>query len=171
MSFDPETGLAEPSVTPPPPPGLEYKSRERDEDRPTRKPMAWWDRAKILLLLVGGFMLLVWSTLAQFESLLSFKDAFLQTLHQQVWLVILIAVEMVRQAHFLVSEHIVTYHRFWSQKVFGGFNRRAARMQDWNRFRVARVLKVLFLLVILDLILAKIYQRSAAIAIFQLPIA
>jgi ATP-dependent Zn protease len=171
MSFDPETGLAEPSVTPPPPPGLEYKSRERDEDRPTRKPMAWWDRAKILLLLVGGFMLLVWSTLAQFESLLSFKDAFLQTLHQQVWLVILIAVEMIRQAHFLVSEHIASYHRFWSQKVFGGFNRRAARMQDWNRFRVARVLKVLFLLVILDLILAKIYQRSAAIAIFQLPIA
>ena len=124
MTFEPETGLAEPSAPPPPPRGLEYKSREREEDRPTRKPLAWWDRAKILLLLLAGFMLLVWSTLAQFEGLLSFKDAFLQTFHQQVWLVVLIAIELVRQAHFLLSEHVASYHRFWSQKVFGGFNRR-----------------------------------------------
>src|SRR2546425_6316705 len=171
MTFEPETGLAEPSAPAPPPRGLEYKSREREEDRPTRKPLAWWDRDKILLLLLAGFMLLVWSTLAQFEGLLSFKDAFLQTFHQQVWLVVLIAIELVRQAHFLVSEHVASYHRFWSQKVFGDFNRRVGRMNDWNRFRVARVLKVLFILVILDLILAKLYQRSAAIAIFQLPIA
>jgi ATP-dependent Zn protease len=172
MSGDSETGLAKPSAPmTPPTPGLEYKSRERDEDRATRKPLAWWDRVKILLLLVGSFMLLVWSTLAQLKGLISFRDAFVQNLHQQVWLVILIGLELIRQAHFLASEHWAAYHRFWSRKVFGGFNTRIGRMNDWNRYRVSRVLKVLFLLVILDLILAKLYQESAAIAIFQLPIA
>src|SRR6266550_98718 len=126
MSLDP---AIEPAASPPAtsPPGLEYKSREREEDRPTRKPLAWWDRVKILLLLVGGFMLLVWSTLAQFEGLLSFKDAFTQTLHQQVWLVVLICAELIRQAHFLVSEHVAAYHRFWTHRVYGGFNRRTGR--------------------------------------------
>jgi cell division protease FtsH len=171
MSTEHETGLAHPSPPPPLMTGLEYKSRERDEDRPTRKPLAWWDRFKILLLLVVGFMLLVWSTLAQFEGLISFRNAFNQTFRSQIWLVILIGLEVIRQIHFFASEHSTPYHRFWSHRIFGGFNRRIGRMNDWNRFRVARVLKVLFILVIVDLILAKLYQRSAAIAIFQLPIA
>src|SRR5438105_1206207 len=171
MNAEHETGATEPQGVTSVKPGLEYKSRERDEDRTTRKPLAWWDRAKILLLLVGGFMLLVWSTLAQFEGLISFRSAFTQTLRSQIWLVILIGIEVARQIHFFVSEHWAGYHQLWSNKVFGGFNRRIGRMNDWNRLRVARVLKVLFILLILDLILAKIYQRSAAIAIFQLPIA
>src|SRR5438876_9601610 len=125
-------GLAWPDHDTGPVPPPEYKSRERDEDRATRKPLGWWDRIKILLLVVGAFAVLVWSTLAQFEGLSSFRDAFNQTARSEPWLLVLIGIELLRQIHFYVSEKSARYHRFWSQKVFGGMNRRASRMNDWN---------------------------------------
>ncbi len=39
------------------PPG----GRPRDSDRPTRKPLALWDRIKFLLLLTVVWFILVWS--------------------------------------------------------------------------------------------------------------
>ena len=32
--------------------------------------------------------------------------------------------EVLRQIHFLISEHWAGYHRFWTHTVFGGFERR-----------------------------------------------
>ena len=43
----------------------EAPSRIKDEDRTTRKPMAWWDRIKLLIFLVGAWLLLLWSAMAQ----------------------------------------------------------------------------------------------------------
>ena len=158
---DEETGLR--------PPG-ELASRQRDRDRPTRKPLAWWDRIKILLLLLGSFAVLVWATTAQFAGLITLQDAFAQTARAHAWLLVLAGLELIRQIHFLISEHSAAYHRFWTQRVFGAASRRIGRMNDWNRFRVSRVLKVLFFLLILDLVLAKIYDLSPALALFQLPV-
>jgi cell division protease FtsH len=171
MGSDRPTGLAWPDHDSGPTPPPEYKSRERDEDRSTRKPLGWWDRIKILLLLGGSFMLLVWGTLAQFEGLISFRDAFNQTVRQQWWLIGLFGLELLRQIHFIISEHSAAYHQLWMRRFFGGFDRRVHRVNDWNRYRLTRVIKLLFILAIVDLVLAKLYQRSAAIAIFQLPIA
>ena len=38
----------------------------------------------------------------------------------------LAGIELVRQLHYLVSEHWSRYHRFWSEGVFGRFERRWA---------------------------------------------
>ena len=44
----------------------------------TRKRVAPWDRLKILILLLGAFIVLVWSTIAQFAGLISLGDAFMR---------------------------------------------------------------------------------------------
>ena len=38
--------------------------------------------------------------------------------------------ELVRQGHYLISERSEGYHRFWSQKVFAGVERRPHRIND-----------------------------------------
>ena len=134
----------------------------------TRKRVAPWDRLKILILLLGAFMVLVWSTMAQFAGLISFGDAFVKTVQEQWWLLALAGLELVRQIHYLVCEHSAGYNQFWLRRI-DGFHRRAGRMNDWTRYRVARAIKVLFFLVILDLVLAKILDLSPALALFQLP--
>jgi cell division protease FtsH len=167
---DGKPGLAWPDHDTGPTPPPEYKSREREEDRATRKPLAWWDRIKLLSLLVGGFLVLAWATLAQFAGLITFQEALNQTAQSNWWILALAGLELIRQIHYFISEHWAAYHRFWTNRVFGAFNRRIGRMNDWNRYRVARVLKVLFFLVILDVVLAKLYDLSPALALFQLPV-
>jgi cell division protease FtsH len=154
-------------VEPTPPP--RYESRPRDEERATRKPLALWDRIKILLLLLGGWSVLLWSTVARFDPQITFRDALNQTLRSGAWLLVLAALELARQLHYLISENSPRYYKWWTHSVFGSVEKRAERMNDWNRFRVGRAIKWLFWLIILDLALAKIYHEPAATAIFQLP--
>jgi cell division protease FtsH len=171
MSPKPESerGLQWPTHDTGPTPPPEYKSRVRDEERSTRKPMPLWDRLKILLVLLGAWGLLLWNTLVQFQGIIPFVDAVNLTARSQAWLLVLAGLELLRQVHYLISERSASYHRFWTERVFSAFNRRASRMNDWNRYRVARALRWLFWLVILDLILAKLFGVSPATALFLLP--
>nr|MBA3350017.1 AAA family ATPase [Actinomycetota bacterium] len=148
----------------------EAPGRIRDEDRTTRKPMAWWDRIKLLVFLLGAWFLLLWSAMAQ-NPFLPFNDAVNLTLRSQGWLLFLAGVELLRQVHYFISERSARYHRFWTQKVFGSLDRRRSRMNDWNRYRLGRVLKWLFFLLIVDLIFARLSGLSPAVALVQLPIA
>src|SRR5919201_4260240 len=68
---------AAPGDTPATP--VTHTSRPRESERTTRKPLGWWDRSKILFLLLGSFLALVWSTMAEFAGLISFQDALAQT--------------------------------------------------------------------------------------------
>jgi cell division protease FtsH len=168
MSSSPQAGLARPDHGGPTPPP-DYQGRERDEDRATRKPLGWWDRFKFLILLLGGFAALVWGTMAN-DPILPFADALSQTVRSGAWILVLAGLEALRQLHYFISEHWARYHRFWSERVFGGLNRRAAKMNDWNRFRLARAVKWLFWLAIFDLVLAKLINEPPAIALFKLPV-
>jgi len=152
------------------PPAPEFTSRPRDEDRTTRKPLAWWDRVKFFILFVGAFMVLVWATMAQYSPIITFTDAFRTTLKGSWWLLLLAGLELLRQINYFIEEKSERYYRFWTHSVFGRWDNRVSRMDDWNRFRISRVLKILFWLVILDLVLAKIYNLSPAVAFFQVPV-
>ncbi|HZD17809.1 MAG TPA: AAA family ATPase, partial [Actinomycetota bacterium] len=149
-------------------PAFEFQGRERDEERQTRKPLDWWDRVKFLILLVGAWLVMVWSKEAQFE-LAPLSDSIAEALRDYWWLLALAGLELLRQVHFLISEHWVGYHRFWSTKLFGGFDRWTHGWKDWTRFRVSRVLKLLFFLFIVDIVVAQITGLPAATALFQLP--
>jgi cell division protease FtsH len=163
MSSHEKPGLPDGRVAP-----QTYRSRERDEDRPTRKPLPWWDRVKILLFLAAAWFVLLWAEMAG-DPLLTFRDGVALTLRAHWWVLALAAVEALRQLHYLVSERWAGYHRFWTQRVFGGLERRARRMNDWDRFRLARVAKWVFVLVVADLVLAAWLHLPAATALFHVP--
>jgi len=120
----------------PPPP---RSGRPRDEDRLTRKPLTFWDRIKFLLLLGLLWFVLVWSAMAN-DPLVGFSDAMRIEVRAAWWVFLLLGLEVLRQLHFFISEHSAGYHRFWTERVFGGFERAThRRISDWSRFRIWRM--------------------------------
>ncbi|MGI9023327.1 MAG: hypothetical protein ACR2HV_08880, partial [Acidimicrobiales bacterium] len=98
-------GLASPDEGP-----GRFKSRERDEDRLTRKPVSVWDRIKLLLIPIG---LLIFFALAAMgdNPLLPFSAAIDEQLGSKWWLVALAIVELLRQLHLFVTERSAPYYR------------------------------------------------------------
>ena len=118
-------------------------------DRQTRRHAPLFDRVKVLLFLVvlGGFF--IWKDVNDpFTSLReAFNDFAATTLGRIV--LVLIAAEVLRQIHYLVSEHWSAYNRFWSDRVFEGTNRQVTkRVGDFTRFRVRRVTRWVLLILI-----------------------
>jgi cell division protease FtsH len=148
----------------------EFQSRPRADELPTRKKLSFWDRIKYLLLFIGLWLVMVWYTYAQFRPIMPWNDAVLTAFREHGWLLALAGVEFLRQVHFFISERWERYHKFWKDKVFGGFERRSGRMTPWNRFRIARALKWLFLIVVVDLVVAQVIGASPALALFQIPV-
>ena len=83
---------------------VQYQSREREEDRPTRKPLAWWDRVKILVLLLGAWLFMFWAAVTE-NPLLSIREVAELTARSQGWLLVLAGIEFLRQLHYIVSEN------------------------------------------------------------------
>src|ERR1700727_2770437 len=95
------------------PGGPQPSSRPRAEDRLTRKRLPLWDRIKLLLMLGILWLVLVWTGVAnggpqKFDSL--FADAWRPEVRNARGLIVLIALEVLRQIHFLVSEHWAGYN-------------------------------------------------------------
>ena len=148
--------------------GPVHYERPRDADRPTRKPMVLWDRVKFLLLLVLLWLVLVWSDMAN-NPVIGFADAARQQVTLAAWVEVLIGLEVLRQLHFLVSEHWAAYYRLWSRGIFGRADRASRRLSDWTRFRMARAAKWLIVIVIAALLLGKAYHTSPVHGLFLLP--
>src|SRR6186997_988582 len=155
MSTDPETGLVLEESPPEMSPAGEPRFSHPSDQRLTRKPMAWWDRVKFLVLgiLLLGF--LVWNTFVQNQGPsavtgdpvgISVRNAIQQTISGNIWLLVLLAIEALRQIHYLISEHSARYNQFFAKKVFGGWDHRLGRMNAWTRYRIARAFKWLLFL-------------------------
>ncbi|MCF6474410.1 AAA family ATPase [Nonomuraea sp. MG754425] len=141
-----------------------------DPESVTRKKMQLWDRSKFLIALVLAYLVLTWKVMADFEGIVSFPEAARRIATEYQWIFWLLGAELVRQSHFLVSEHWSAYHRFWSQKVFGGFERWThRRFDDWTRFRLARALKILFFVTLIALVLGAVLDVSPFTALLQAP--
>jgi cell division protease FtsH len=158
------TEPGEPSV----PARIVHEARPK-EDPPTRRPMAMWDRVKFLVLIVLLFWFFVWAEYADENPFNTFGDAFQDTLQTKWFLEVLFGVELVRQVHYLISERWARYHRFWTKSVFGRFDKRKGRMNDWARFRMARALKVVLAIVVISVIAGTIYDVPPATALVELP--
>ncbi|MFI7633688.1 AAA family ATPase [Nonomuraea sp. NPDC049400] len=141
-----------------------------DPESVTRKKMQFWDRSKFLIALVLAYLILTWKVMADFQGIVMFHEAALVIANAYQWIFWLLGVEVVRQLHFLVSEHWSAYHRFWSQKVFGGFERWThRRFDDWTRYRLSRALKVTFFVVLIALVLGAVMDVSPFVAVMQAP--
>jgi cell division protease FtsH len=139
------------------------------DDRPTRKPLAPWDRVKYLLLLTLIWFVLVWAAMAD-NPLLPFADAMREQAREALWVFVLGGLELLRQIHFFISERSSRYHLFWTKRVFGGFERYThRRFSDWTRFRLKRAFLILFWVVVLAFVLGAIVDTSPVLALFQAP--
>ncbi|MDQ1710306.1 MAG: cell division protease FtsH, partial [Frankiaceae bacterium] len=122
------------------------------QERRTRKPLGFWDRSKFLILLTLLWFVLVWAAMAD-NALLPFGDAARLQVRSSAWILVLGAVEAVRQIHFFISEHSARYHGFWTNRVFGGFDRLTRRrLSDWTRYRMGRALKWAFWISVLSVV-------------------
>jgi cell division protease FtsH len=147
------------------PPG----ENQTDETAPTRKPLPLWDRVKFLLLFALVWLILVWAAMAD-NPLLPFADAARIELRNARWVFVLFGLELLRQLHILISERWSRYHRFWTRYVFGGFERLThRRLSDWNRFRLARLVKWLIVIALLAVLAGKLLNTSPVLALFQAP--
>jgi cell division protease FtsH len=171
------TGTSAPAAPPPPPvlhppdPAAADRPVPKWKERGTRKPLAWWDRAKFILLIAVLFGVLVWNEYLRIEPLGTWSDAAVQIASAQQWLVWLFGLEVARQLHFVISERSAGYNRFWTDKVFGRFNRFSERrFSAWTRFRLKRVVLIAFWIVIVAVVLGKVINASPVVALFQAPV-
>ncbi|GAA3539795.1 hypothetical protein GCM10022419_019790 [Nonomuraea rosea] len=141
-----------------------------DPDAVTRKKMQFWDRSKFLIVLVLAYLILTWKVMADFEGIISFPEAAREIAQSYQWIFWLLGAEVARQLHFLVSEHWSAYHRFWSQRVFGGFERWThRRFDDWTRYRLSRALKIAFFVTVIALVLGAVLDVSPFLALLRAP--
>ena len=144
-------------------------SRPVDAHRLTRKPLSLWDRIKFLVLLGVVWILLVWSVMAN-DPLVGFSDAVRIEVRTGWWVFILAGLELLRQIHFLISEHWRGYYRFWTVTVFGGVERVSRRrISPWTRFRLGRILTWVLWIVILAVVIGKIIHTTPILALLRAP--
>ncbi len=143
------------------------QSRPRDTDRKTRIHLTFYDRVKFLLLFGVVFFVLAWASMAD-NPLLSFSDAITRTAQVRSWLLVLVAVEVLRQLHFLLSELLAPYHGIWL-RYFSFVDRIIHKLSDWNRYRLGRVIKWLLFVALLSVVLGAIYKETPIRALFFAP--
>ena len=139
------------------------------EEGTTRKPLAFWDRIKFLLLLVLVWFILVWSAMAN-DPQIGFADGVRIEVRAGLWVFVLFGLELIRQVHYLISEHSAAYYRFWTHGVFGGSERLARqRLSDWTRFRLWRLLTWLLWIAVAAVVLGKVIHTSPVLALLAAP--
>jgi cell division protease FtsH len=139
--------------------------------RTTRKKLPIWDRIKFLILFVIAWFALVWAAMAD-NPILPFEDALRENLYSGagITIMVLAGIEILRQLHYLVSEHASGYHRLWTHGIFGGVERTSHRMfSDWTRFRLIRIFKWVLFFTLVALILGSALDTTPLLALFQVP--
>ena len=142
--------------------GTDRASRPRPSERETRAPMAMWDRVKFLLLLgilwLSG-LAVVWA--ASVNPLGGpFSDAVRIAFNDYAWILIVAAIEFVRQLHYFLEEHSKGYFRFWEKKVFGSAQGLGRGIDDWTRFRLGRAFKFFILLLALSTFMGRLFNTD-----------
>jgi ATP-dependent Zn protease len=108
--------------------------------------------------------------MADFEGIVTYPEAMRVIAAEHPWIFWLLGAEALRQAHVLVGERWSGYHRFWSLRVSGGFERWShRRFSDWTRFRAVRALKIMFWVVTLALVLGAVLGTSPFFALIRAP--
>jgi ATP-dependent Zn protease len=159
-------GLPEPEVGPVVSP---MHGRRDNPDLLTRKPLALWDRVKLLIFFSVAFLIIVWAQ-ASSNPLMTIGEAEKVAANTGIGqiLLVLVIIEALRQIHFLLAEHVASYHQMWL-RLFARAERWTGRYSAWTRYRIARVLKWVVGLSVLSMVLAAVFNTSPILALFQVP--
>ncbi|MGH8915860.1 MAG: AAA family ATPase [Acidimicrobiia bacterium] len=128
-------------------------TRQRDI-RATRRRADTWDRLKILVLLA----VIIGAIIASSDDIgfLSFWEVAAEFFSGTAGIALgaLFLLEVVRQAHYWLSERSQTYNSFWQDSFFGGMERwTQAHIKPWTRFRVARFIRRVIYIFVFALLL------------------
>jgi len=150
--------------------GLTHEGgRPREEDSLTRRRLGFWDRAKWLILLAVIWLLLVWSLMAD-NPIVGFLDACRIEVRTGWWVFVLAGLEVMHQAHFLISEHSPGYHQFWTNKVWGRSERLSERnLSAWTRYRIGRLVRWVVVIAVIAIIAGKIMHDAPLTALVLVP--
>jgi ATP-dependent Zn protease len=143
--------------------------RPREEDFLTRKPVPLWDRIKWLVLLAVIWFLLVWSLMAD-NPLVGFGDAVRIEVQLGWWVFVLAGLELVHQAHFLISERSARYNQFWIHKVWGRSERlQESKLSAWTRYRIGRIIRWVIVIAVIAILAGKIMHDAPLTALVLVP--
>ena len=162
---------------PPPPPftggssadgggpgGLVFEKAPRWEKRKPRSP---WLRVRLLILVAGVWGVLFWYGLT--NPLVSIRDGLVMTWNSKWWLTVLFAIELVRQLHYLLSEHWGWWNHLWTDVFFGGLSRRGMGISAWGKYRAKRLLAWLVAIALVAVIAGAAEHTSPVQGLFSLP--
>ena len=131
-----------------------------DDRRPKiRRKMMFFDRVKILVMIA----VLLGFVTAKYHAelpIISWGAAVRNQLAAKQWLLWLAAIELLRQVHYVASEKNKGWHRFWTDKFFGGWDRFWGRRNPWFRFRMSRLFKRLVFIFLADIALAALWGKD-----------
>ncbi len=126
--------------------GVIHEPEKTVEAKPRRRLLAY-DRIKVLIVL-GVWVL--FGTLLKHSSIpiITWWDALKETLRGKPWWFVAVALEILRQMHYAVSENNGKYHQIWVTRIWGGWDRFWTRRNPWLRFRLGRLVKRAFWFVV-----------------------
>ncbi len=163
----PPSGLAAPPA--PPVVGPKHLRPAEDPREPrTRPKLMFFDRVKVLVILV---VLLAFSVAKRHSDIpiMSWGDAIREQLRAKSWILWVAAIEVVRQAHFLLAERSPGYYRFWERKVWGAWGTYWDKRNPWLRYRLGRLVKVVVWTALLAFFFASLWGVTPLQAISEAP--
>ena len=124
-------------------------------------------RSHPVLVRTGVWAVLVLGAYFRLVAAMSRYDALYYAVRMYPAILVLFAIELIRQIHFLIAEHWKRYYSFWN-RIWGRGDRARERIDPWTRFRIGRVLWVLFFLFVVGSYISHTYvfgpeQRSVSV--------
>lgn len=146
-----------------------HRQDDDDDMEPrVRAPLAFWDRIKFILIFVVVFIALV-AVQTTNNPIEPISAAARSVASNEWWLMLLLGIELLRQAGIGLAERNEAWNIYFSEVVSARFSGIGSGWNDWTRFRVSRALKIFLVLALISVVAAAHYHVSPLVGIFEIP--
>jgi cell division protease FtsH len=134
-----------------------HQTRPKESERMTRRPAMPWDRIRVAVFLAVAFGLLIAADAS--NSALGFREVLRHQVGEHWWLLALIGLEVIRQFHYFIEEQSERYFAFWKW-VWAKRRKAGQGIDPWTRYRLSRLIKLLFIAWVTGSILASFFASD-----------
>ena len=132
-----------------------------------RKPMFMFDRAKVSIFLVLSLLIIAWSRHTS-NPLMTLNEAITNAFIDYIWIPILLAIEILRQLSYLISENSPKFFKF-TQGYNEQIGNRLIKIPDYTRYRIGRIFKFTLFIWIFGVVIGSFAKVPALTALVTLP--